>query len=281
MNTPASSAAARFDSNQAWQDASSAVSANRDMLIALAGVFLVLPAFAIAVLNPPPEPPAGADLKAVLEVLGTYFKAAWPGYLLVGLINTVGTMAVLALFGHASRPTVGQAITQGLTTAPVAIVVQIVQGFLLTGAIMLPSAILGLAGSPGLAALGILIGVGLAIYLAVRLLLANAVIAIDGLRNPIAALQRSFTLTKGNVGRLLVFFLLLVLAFAISLQLIQLLVGLLAELLVGGEPAVMIAALTGSVLSAAMTVYLLAATAASHRQLTGPSAQQSLVDKFE
>lgn len=281
MTTPSPNAPPRFDSNRAWQDASTTVSANRDMLIALAGVFLVLPAFAITVLNPPPEPPRGADFKAVLEMLGTYFKGAWPGYLLVGLINTIGTMAILALFGHASRPTVGQAIAQGLTTTPVAIVVQITQGFLLTGAIMLPSTILGLSGSPGLAALGILIGAGLAIYLAVRLCLANAVIAIDGLRNPIAALQRSFVLTRANAGRLLVFFALLVLAFVISLQLIQWLIGLLAELLIGGEAAVMIGALAGSILSAAMTVYLLAATAASHRQLAGPTLRQSLVDKFE
>ncbi len=281
MTTPSPNAPPRFDSNRAWQDASTTVLANRDMLIALAGVFLVLPAFAITVLNPPPEPPQGADFKAVLEMLGTYFKGAWPGYLLVGLINTIGTMAILALFGHASRPTVGQAIGQGLTTTPVAIVVQITQGFLLTGAIMLPSTILGLSGSPGLAALGILIGAGLAIYLAVRLCLANAVIAIDGLRNPIAALQRSFALTRANAGRLLVFFALLVLAFVISLQLIQWLIGLLAELLIGGEAAVMIGALAGSILSAAMTVYLLAATAASHRQLAGPTLRQSLVDKFE
>lgn len=281
MNRPALSASPRFDSNRAWQDASGTVSANRDTMIALAGVFLVLPAFAISVLNPPPEPPTGADMKAVLEILGTYFKSAWPGYLLVALINTIGTMAMLALFGHASRPTVGQAITQGLVTTPVAIVVQILQGFLLTGAIMLPSALLGLAGSPGLAALGVAVGVGLAIYLAVRLCLANAVIAIDGLRNPIAALQRSFALTRGNVARLLVFFVLLVLAFIISIQLIQLVIGLLAELLVGGEGAIMIAALTGSALSAAMTVYLLASTAASHRQLSGPSVQQSLAEKFD
>lgn len=281
MNTPAPNASPRFDSNRAWQDASSTVSANRDMVVALAGVFLVLPAFAISVLNPPPEPPAGADYTALLEMLGAYFKASWPGYLLVALINTIGTMAVLTLFGHASRPTVGEAITKGLATTPVAIIVQIVQGFLLTGAILLPSTLLGLAGSPGLAALGILTGIGLAIYFAVRLCLANAAIAIDGLRNPIAALQRSFALTRGNVGRLLLFFVLLVLAFAISIQLIQLLIGLLAQLLAGAEAAALIAALTGAVLSAAMTVYLLAATAASHRQLIGPAAHQSLVDKFE
>lgn len=281
MNTASPSGSPRFDSNLAWQDASTAVSANRDMVIALAGVFLVLPAFAISVLNPPPEPPAGADYKALLEMLGAYFTKAWPSYLLVALINTIGTMAVLTLFGHASRPTVGQAITKGLAATPISILVQIVQGFVLTGAILLPSTLLGIAGSPGLAALGILIGIGLAIYLAVRFSLANAAIAIDGLRNPITALQRSFALTRANVGRLLLFFVLLVLAFAISIQLIQLLIGLLAELLAGGEVAKMITALTGAVLSAAMTVYLLAATAASHRQLAGTATRQSLVDKFE
>ncbi len=272
MNTSSPTAPPRFDSNRAWLDASGIVSVNRDTLIAMAGVFIVLPAFTLAVLNPPPAPPEGADMKAVLELLGVYFKQAWPGYLLVGLINTIGTMAMLALFGHASRPTVGQAIKQGLITTPVALVVQIIQGFLVSGAILLPSTLLGLAGSPGLAALGVLIGIGFAIYLAVRLCLSNAVIAIDGLRNPIAALQRSFMLTKANAGRLLLFFVLLVLAFAISIQLLQLVIGLLAELLAGGEAAVMIAALTGSILSAAMTVYLLAAIAASYRQLAGSAA---------
>lgn len=42
----------RFDSNQAWQQATALVSANRDVLWALAGVFLVLPSFAVGVLAP-------------------------------------------------------------------------------------------------------------------------------------------------------------------------------------------------------------------------------------
>ena len=49
----------RFDSNRAWQEATKLVSANRDVLWALAGVFLVLPSFAVGILAPPPEPAAG------------------------------------------------------------------------------------------------------------------------------------------------------------------------------------------------------------------------------
>jgi hypothetical protein len=281
MNNSSPAAPPRFDSNRAWQEASSAVMANRDMLIALAGVFIALPAFALTVLVPPPEPAPGANMDAVLELLGAYFQEKWPAYVLVALFNTVGTMAMLALIGLARRPTVGEAIKQGLVTAPISIAVQLLQGFLLTGAVMLPSALLGLTGSPGLAVVGMLIGIGVAIYLAVRLSLANPVIAVEGIRNPIAALQRSFALTQANVGRLLVFFVLLVLAFAISLQLIQLVVGLLAQLVAGAEPAKLIAALTGAALSAVMTVYLLAAGAMSYRQLAGTATIQSVVDKFE
>lgn len=281
MNNPSPTAPPRFDSNRAWQDASNAVVANRDMLIALAGVFIALPAFALTVLVPPPVPAEGANMDAVLEQLGIYFQEKWPAYLLVALFNTMGTMAMLALIGLPQRPTVGEAIKQGLITTPVAIAVQLMQGFMLTAVVMLPGTLLGLSGSPGLAALGLLIGGGFAIYFAARLSLANPAIAVEGLRNPIAALQRSFALTRGNAGRLLVFFVLLVLAFAISVQLIQLVVGLIAELVAGGEVAKLITALTGATLSAAMTVYLLAAGAASYRQLAGASAINSVVDKFE
>jgi len=45
----------RFDSNRAWQEATALISANRDVLWALAGVFLVLPSFAVGVLAPPPR----------------------------------------------------------------------------------------------------------------------------------------------------------------------------------------------------------------------------------
>ena len=59
----------RFDSNQAWKDAASAVSANRDVLLALAGVFFVLPSFAFTLLYPQPEPPAGACAAPDLQYL--------------------------------------------------------------------------------------------------------------------------------------------------------------------------------------------------------------------
>ncbi|MEQ1495950.1 MAG: hypothetical protein ABL912_09375 [Novosphingobium sp.] len=269
MNSPASATPPRFDSNRAWQDASAAVAANRDVLAALAGVFVVLPTFALTVLLPMPEPQAGADLDAILKGTQAYFAEFWPWYLLAGLINIVGTMALLALFGQTSRPTVGEAIRTGLAAAPSGIGVQVLQGFLLFGVVLAPATILGLSGSPGLVALGALTGIGIAAWLWARTSLASPAIIVQGVRNPITALQRSFALTKGNAGRLLLFFFLLVLAFVIVTQLSAVVVGLIAQALAGADASTLISALVASVLQGTMSVYLAGAVTISHRQLTG------------
>ncbi len=272
MTNSASAAPPRFDSNRAWQDASAAVAANRDVLAALAGVFVVLPAFALTVLLPMPEPQAGADFDAILKGTQAYFAENWPWYLLAGLINVVGTMALLALFGQSSRPTVSEAIRTGLSAAPSGIGVQVMQGFLLSGIVLAPATILGLSGSPGLTALGALIGVGLAAWFWGRTSLATPAIIVQGIRNPVAALQRSFALTKGNAGRLLLFFFLLVLAFVIVTQLVTVVIGLIAQALAGAEASALISGFVASVFQGAMSVYMAGAVTMSHRQLVGTAS---------
>ena len=277
MNQP-TPASHRFDSNRAWQEASGSVSANRDVLIALAGVFMAVPAFALAVLVTPPEPEAGADLDAMIKLAEVYFREAWPALLLASLATTLGTMAMLTLFGHAGRPTVGEAIRHGLVTTPIALLTQIIQGFLLTGLVMLPTMIAGISGSQGITVIGTLIGIGLAARFWTRTSLANPVIAVESQRNPLAALRRSFALTRGNAARLLLFFALLVLAFVIAGQLLQLALSLLAQALGGADAGRIAGAFSGAVVQSAMGVYLAAAMAASHAQLawagTSPFANE-------
>lgn len=272
MTSPAPATSPRFDSNRAWQDASAAVSANRDVLAALTGVFVVLPAFALTVLLPMPEPQAGADFDEIFAGIQAYFAVNWPWYVLASLISMIGTMALLALFGHASRPTVGEAIRTGLGATVPGILVQILQGFLLSGVVLAPAALLGISGSPGLAALGTIFGVGLAAWLWARTALATPVIVVEGQRNPIAALQRSYALTKGNAGRLLLFFFLLVLAFVIVTQLFTVVVGLIVQALAGAKASTVVGAFVASVLQGAMSVYFAGAIAMSHRQLVGTAS---------
>ena len=263
-------ASPRFDSNRAWQEASGAVNANRDALIALAGVFIALPSFALSVLLPQPEPQPDADMDAVMELAALYFQENWLALVALGLLSTLGTMAMLTLFGHASRPTVGEAIRKGLAATPIAILAQMIVGFVMTGLILAPLA-LGAGGSKALGAVGLVIGIMIGGWFWIRTSLTTPIIAAEGLRNPLAAVQRSFQLTKGNAGRLLLFLFLLVLAFIIGGEVLQLALSLLVQLVAGPEAGTITSALITSMVQAAMAVYLAAAMTASYRQLDGAS----------
>ena len=257
----------RFDSNRAWQDASAAVNANRDALIALAGVFLALPAFALAVLLPQPEPQPGTDMDAAMELASLYFQDNWLPLLVLGLLSTIGTMAMLTLFGHASRPTVGDAIRKGLIATPIAILAQMIVGFVMTGLILAPLA-LGAGGSKTLGTVGLVIGIMIGGWFWIRTSLTTPIIAAEGVRNPLAAVQRSFNMTKGNGGRLLLFLFLLALAFIIAGEVLQLAMALLVQLVAGPHAGTITGALIASMVQAAMAVYLSAAMVASYRQLS-------------
>ncbi len=269
MNQPLP-ASPRFDSNRAWQEASGAVNANRDALIALAGVFIALPSFALAVLLPQPEPQPDADMDAVMELAALYFQENWLPLLALGLLSTIGSMAMLTLFGHASRPTVGDAIRKGLAATPIAILAQMIVGLVMTGLILAP---IGLAatGSKAIGAIGLILGIALGSWFWIRTCLTTPIIAAESLRNPLAAVQRSFLLTKGNAGRVLLFLFLLVLAFVIAGEVLQLAVSLLVQLAAGPQAGTITGALIASMVQAAMAVYLSAALVASYRQLGAAS----------
>jgi len=258
----------RFDSNRAWQDASGAVKANRDALIALAGVFIALPSFALAVLLPQPEPQPGADLDAAMELAALYFRENWLALVALGLLSTIGTMAILTLFGHASRPTVGEAIRKGLAATPITILAQMIVGFVMTGLVLAPITLLSLGGSKAMGTVGLLIGIGIAGWFWTRTSLTTPIIAAESTRNPLAAVQRSFVLTKGNAGRLLLFLFLLVLAFLIAGELLQIGLAMLVQLVAGPQAGTLTGALMASMVQAAMAVYLASAMAASYRQLS-------------
>jgi hypothetical protein len=262
----------KFDSNQSWKDAAASVSANRDLLFALAGVFLALPTFALALFVPPPQPPAGADAQTAFALLGQYYTKAWPALLVVALLSLLGTLTMLTLFTDRSRPTVGEAIRQG---AGAVLPVLLAQFAVALGAALAISLLLGAAigsGSPGLKLLiGLLLVLGLG-YVAVRLSLVSPVVVVDGQRNPLAALRRSWALTGGNVLHLLAFFVLLLVAALVLYLIAAKGLGLIVALVVSGEMASTINDLIASCLQAVLSVYSVAVIAACHRQLAGPSA---------
>lgn len=278
MNTPPSRIA--FDSSRAWADASGAVSANRDVLLALAGVFVVLPAFAVTVLLPFPVPQQGITPQAMVATWGEYYRSGWPALIVVALLQMIGTLAMLALFTDQTRPTVSQAIRQGFARTPTVIATQLLLGAAVGAMVLLPVALGGALRSPAFTLLAVLAALGLGIWAWVRLSLVAPAVMVDGLINPIAAIKRSWQITEGNVLRLLLFYALLIIAFVIVSLVLGGIIQLLLALVLGAEPAALAATLVTAVLQAAMRIYLVAVTASAHRQLAGPSAQ-ALSSKFD
>lgn len=262
----------RFDSNRAWQEATKLVSANRDVLWALAGVFLVLPSFAVGLLAPPPEAPAGTDSDALMATLSAYYNSAWPWLLGMAVCQVIGTLAMLALFTDRTRPTVAEALKLALRGALPVIGAQLLAGMGFTAVAMIPITLAALTGSKVLATVVVAVCLVALIHVMVRISLVAPVVMVDGERNSVAALKRSWQLTRGNTGRLTLFYALLLIGFGIVILLVGGLADLLLRLVLGMELGTTIGTLVSSALQAIMAIFFMAVYAATHRQLARPEA---------
>ncbi len=264
-----------LDTSKAWSQASATVSANKELLVALAGVFFFLPSLALALFFPQPEPPAGAEPKQLMEMMGTFYRGIAPYLVLATLVQVLGQLAVLTLTARAGRATVGDAIRAaagGLlpylgVQALVVLAVMVVFGLVA----MLSALSAALAVVTGLL---VLIA---AIWATIRLLLIPVVIAVEGQRNPLAVLRRSWQLTFGNAGRILLFVIVLALAVMVISIVASAGVGILLALVGGVESARIGGAVIAALVGAGFTVYTTICFAAIHAQLVGTAAADEAV----
>ncbi|MBC2667051.1 hypothetical protein H7F51_16150 [Novosphingobium flavum] len=259
-----------FDSNQAWQQATAAIRANREVLFALSGVFYLLPILAFSLLFPQPSPPAGADQQAMLAFAADYYAQTMPVSLPMALVQAAGTLGLLTLMTDRSRPTVGEAIRLGFVALLPYLGSQILFGFAAGGAALAVLTVLGLTGSQVLVSAGLAAMIVAGIYLWVRTSLAAPVIAVEQMRSPLRALRRSWALTRGNGGRVLVFYALIVLTLGLVMAIVMGLVGIVLALVMPAHAARIVAAVISAALEAGMGLTFVAALAATHAQLAGP-----------
>lgn len=263
----------KFDSNRAWKEAAAAVSANREVLFAIAGVFILLPSLAFGLLFPQPVATPEMTGEQAATLMLAFYQDAMPWLLPMAILQAVGSLSLLSLFTDRSRPTVGEAIRMGAMGLLPYLGAQLLVGFVLAGIAVLA---IGLATATGLVALAVALWIGVvvvAVYVIIKTSLVAPVVMVEGVRNPIVALRRSWLLTKGNSARIAVFYSLLVLVFIIAISIISALIGIVVSLVAGAEGARVANVIVSSAMGATMALYFMSVVAAIHRQLAGPSPE--------
>jgi hypothetical protein len=265
--------AMKFDMGAAWADAVRLISGNRQVLLILAGVFFFLPyaIFMMVFMNEMgavgAAQRANADSEAVGQAAFALYGDMWWLILIMAVVQGIGMLGLLALLTDRSRPTVGEALGTGAKLLLPYLGAQLLISFLMGMLLLFPIAV-GVAASTGA---GVLVGIVAAVvlaYLFTKFMLVAPVIAIDRIANPLAALSRSWRLTKGNSLRLFAFIVLVMVAAVIVGTVASMVIGLPFALM-GAEAALVGQAIGSSVVNAIFMVIFLAVLAAIHRQLAG------------
>lgn len=261
-----------FNMNRAWSEATEMVSANREVLLIVAGLFFFLPSLAFSLFIPAPQPVAGATPEQTLTLVSEFYSGNAVWIILLGLLQTFGMLTLLALLRHKAKPTVGDALKGAGKGILPYLGAQMLISFGAALAMLLVIGLFSMTGSPVLIGVAVIASVVAMIYLLIKVSLVPAVIAIEHKHNPVTILKRSWALTKGNSFRIFLFYALLTLVASLAALLVSGLAGLV--LAVFGASAVLIgqALISGLIGSAAM-IYFVSILASIHQQLAGPSAE--------
>lgn len=246
-----------FSYNAVWEDTMTLLRRHGPLLVAIAGVFLFLPALLIAVFAPPPEPPPGVDPARAMQTIIDYYTAAWPWFLLQLLFTMVGTLGMLRLV-FARGTTVGGALVQALMLTPLYFLVSFILGFAI--------------------GLGLLLFLLPGFYLFGRIVPVPAVVVAENRRNPFDVIRRTFAITKGHGWAIFGLVLIVAIVGGIAVGVAGTLFGLIFVLAAGQELGRLLAAVVSSAFRAGLETLLIMLYAAIYRALAG---RDSVAPAFE
>ena len=257
-----------LDSSGAWQSARRMVSANRDMLVAIAGVFFLMPGLIGTVLLPVPQLTGGMDQQQMTDAVMRFYTAAAPVMLVLTLPMLVGYLTLLAMLLGRDRPTVGAAIGLGIRLLPSYLVAQLLIGLVLS--VLWLTVVGGLAVilPPMIAALVSLV---VMIYPLVRVVLIGPEMVARRLRNPIRAISGGLSRTRGHFLGILLYFGPALTLFVVIYGLVMIFARVVLANIIEGEAQRMISEAIGAVLIAIGYTYFAAIVASTYDQL-GPVA---------
>ncbi len=258
-----------LDSSAAWASATRMVAANRDLLMAIAGVFYVLPGLAGAVFAPSPTMTSDMSETQMLAVMQDYYASSLPILLVLSLLPMAGMLTMLVAMLDSARPTVAQAIRHSVRALPTYFVAQLMIALGILPLSIALASVLSLILPDRLA---VSLALGLLLYPVMRTMLVGPVVAGEGVRNPVTAIRESFRLTRRNAGRILLFIGMAGFVFLIVYGLVMMFVGVVLVLLLKGEPQRLLGEGVAGVLLAVGYTYFVAMLAAIYLQLAGEAA---------
>ena len=266
---------AKFDLGAAWEDSMTLLRSHAALTGAIAAVFLFLPTLAVSWFGPTPiEPATGASFEQIMATFRESARQAIPYQLAISVISAIGGVGVMRLWLARTGTSVGDALAFALKMIPTVIGVQLVMGVsIVCVAVVLiaPGALIGGGIGAFLAVLGMFVFLGALIYLWSRVSVALPAVADRELYNPLAALQESWGLTKGNAGRIFLFFFLVMLVIVIASAVL----GGVAYGLFGNSEGIgrILSGLIEGGVAAAGGLVSLAITTATYRQLVARGSE--------
>jgi hypothetical protein len=260
----------KISMERAWDRALTLLKGNKDVLAILAGLFFFLPGFAgVFFMGEQPQVAETMSPQEMLRILEAYFESILPYIAVVSLVAAVGRLAILVLFTDRARPTVGEALKRGLIGVVPYIAATLIVGLALSLLAVLLVVGPAKAGAPAVSILTGPLMLALGIYVSIKISLVPAVIVAERTANPVAAIRRSWRLTKGNSLRLLLFFALLLIPYVIIAALAEGLFGMIGSLAAGQQGQLFVGGAASSLVGALWGALSAAITAALYEQLSG------------
>jgi hypothetical protein len=246
-----------FSYNAVWEDTMRLTREHAPLLIAIAGVFVFLPAVAFAIFFKPDQAPPTEDLNRLLQQLADFWAAAAPWFLLQSLFNMVGTAAMLRLV-----------LTRGGT----------VGGALMFALMLLPFYFLLSLLSSLMVGVGFILLIVPGLYLLGRVMPAAPVMVAENIRNPLTALSRSFELTEGKGWSVFGIIFIVGLVGAILVGVCNSIVGIVLTMAAGRELGTLLTTIFAAVLSCGFAILMVMLYAAIYRALTGNRSVEQVFD---
>jgi hypothetical protein len=238
----------KLDFTAAWNDALALLKANLDVVLPVVGVFILLPQIIFGFMLPQPEFVPGQSESAIYAQSVAWLGSMAPALLVIVLLSIIGNLAVYALVLRSEKPNVGQALTMALSMLLPMLLASILSAIATTIGLILLFI-------PGL-------------YLMIKFSLVGPALVAENIKNPIAALQRSWQLTKGNSLYILAFFLIIGIVGIIVLLITSAVFTGIFGMILPESAGLLVAAIITGLLQTILSVVFLFIVIAVYRQLS-------------